>query len=273
MIFSIVYARMKAVEGDQDQHHNSFLCFCIKHRELFAVIGRVSGLKKKTFYTELAYVLGIVSLVFGVTFMERADFGLSMVVAPAYVLHRYLSTLPGMGWFSFGVAEYTLQLVLVLVLMVIVRKFRVAYFFSFVTAVIYGWMLDLVMWLTPTVDAENTAMRIVLFVIGELFCTLGVSLVFHTYIPPEAYELFVAEVAKKFNQPTGRVKWIYDIISCLTAIALSFLFFGFGKFVGVNWGTALCAVINGVIISAMIKWENQIFEFKDGLNWRRFFEK
>lgn len=230
-------------------------------------------MKKRTFYTELAYVFGIISLVIGVTMMERADFGMSMVVAPAYVLHRYISTLPGMGWFTFGVAEYTLQLTLVLVLMLVVRKFRISYFFSFVTAVIYGYLLDLVMWLTPVIASENIALRIVFFILGELFCTVGVSLVLHTYIPPEAYELFVAEVSKHFNKQTGRVKWAYDIVSCLTAVALSFIFFGFGVFVGVKWGTVLCAVINGPIISAMIKWENKVFEFKDGLKWRRFFEK
>lgn len=230
-------------------------------------------MKKHGFYTELGYVFGILSLVFGVTFMERADFGLSMVVAPAYVLHRFISTLSGMGWFTFGVAEYTLQLLLVLALMLAVRRFRISYFFSFVTAVIYGYLLDLVMWLTPAVASENIVLRVVLFILGELFCTLGVSLVFHTYIPPEAYELFVSELSKKINKPTGRVKWIYDIVSCLTAVGLSFLFFGFGVFVGVKWGTALCAVINGVIISAMIKWEDRVFDFRDRLNWRKFFEK
>ncbi|MBQ3330096.1 MAG: hypothetical protein IJG87_02845 [Ruminococcus sp.] len=230
-------------------------------------------MQKRTFYTELAYVFGILSLVFGVTFMERADFGLSMVVAPAYVLHRFFSTLPGMGWFTFGAAEYTLQLALVLVLMVVVRKFRISYFFSFVTAVVYGYLLDLVMWLTPAVAAENIVLRAVLFVVGEMFCTIGVSLVFHTYIPPEAYELFVSEVSKKFNKPTGRVKWVYDIVSCLTAVALSFLFFGFGTFVGVKWGTVLCAAINGFIIGALIRWEDKTFDFKDGLKWRKFFEK
>ena len=230
-------------------------------------------MKKRTFYTELAYVFGILSLVIGVTLMERADFGMSMVVAPAYVLHRFISTLPGMAWFTFGVAEYTLQLTLVLVLMLVVRKFRISYFFSFVTAVIYGYLLDLVMWLTPAVPAENIVLRAVLFILGMAVCALGVSLVFHTYIPPEAYELFVSEMSKKFNKQTGRVKWVYDIVSCLTAIALSFAFFGFGTFVGVKWGTVVCAAINGVIISALIKWEDKIFDFKDGLKWRRFFEK
>lgn len=231
------------------------------------------SMKKRVFYTEFAYLFGILALAFGVTFMERANFGMSMVVAPAYVLHRYISLLPGMGWFTFGVAEYTLQLALVIALMIIMRKFKVSYLFSFVTAVWYGYLLDLIMWLIPPLAEDALGLRIVFFIAGELFCTLGVSLVFHTYIPPEAYELFVSELAKKTGKPTGTIKWIYDICSCIVAVALSFIFFGFGTFVGVNWGTALCAVINGFIIGWMCKVEDRYFEFKDGLKLRMFFEK
>lgn len=191
----------------------------------------------------------------------------------AYVLHRFISLLPGMGWFSFGVAEYTLQLVLVIALMIIMRKFRVSYLFSFVTAVIYGYILDLFMLLIPTLPQDAWALRTVFFIAGEVFCTLGVSLVFHTYIPPEAYELFVSEISKKLNKPTGRVKWVYDICSCLIGIALSFVFFGFGAFVGIGWGTVLCALINGFIIGWMCRLEDRLFCFKDGLKLRKFFEK
>lgn len=230
-------------------------------------------MKKRTFYTELAYVIGIITLAVGVTFTERADFGMSMVVAPAYVLHRFISTLPSMGWFTFGVAEYTFQLLLVVVLMIIMRKFRWSYLFSFVTAVIYGYILDLFMWLIPTVDPGNVGMRILMFILGEVFCTFGVSMVFHTYISPEAYELFVSEISKKLGKPTGKVKWVYDISSCLLAVVMSFLFFGFGVFVGVSWGTALCALVNGFIITYMCKAEDALFVFKDGLKLRKLFEK
>ena len=62
-------------------------------------------MKKKGFYTEAAYLIGLVGIALGVGFMERADFGLSMVVAPAYVLHRMVSSIPGFEFFTFGVAE------------------------------------------------------------------------------------------------------------------------------------------------------------------------
>lgn len=43
---------------------------------------------KRAFSTGLAYVFGIIFAAWGVVLMEKADFGVSMVVAPAY-LFRY----------------------------------------------------------------------------------------------------------------------------------------------------------------------------------------
>ncbi|MBR5264323.1 MAG: hypothetical protein IKV50_06480, partial [Clostridia bacterium] len=53
---------------------------------------------------ELAYVLGLILCALGVCFSANSGFGVSMVVAPAYVLHCKLE--PLLPFFSFGVAEY-----------------------------------------------------------------------------------------------------------------------------------------------------------------------
>ena len=95
---------------------------------------------KKKFSSELAYVLGLLLVASGVMLMEKADFGVSMVVAPAYVIYRWLS--PMWRFFSFGMAIYCFQAVLLVVMCLVLRKFRISYLFSFVTAVIYGHILD-----------------------------------------------------------------------------------------------------------------------------------
>ena len=84
-------------------------------------------MKKKTFYTEIAYIIGIITLALGTALMEKADFGMSMVVAPAYIIHLKLSEL--MPFFSFGMAEYTLQAVLLIIMMVFLRRFKLSYLF------------------------------------------------------------------------------------------------------------------------------------------------
>ena len=126
-------------------------------------------MRKKGFYTEIAYLIGIVGIALGVGFMERADFGLSMVVAPAYVLHRVISAIPGFAFFTFGVAEYTLQAVLLVLLAIVVRRFRISYLFSFVTAVVYGYVLDLILLIMPQIGAGDYVMRVLFFIIGEFF--------------------------------------------------------------------------------------------------------
>ena len=79
---------------------------------------------KRTFSTELAYVFGIVFVALGVVLMKKADFGASMVVAPAYLLYRWLS--PVWSFVTFGMAEYCLQAVLLLAMCLLLR-FRVSY--------------------------------------------------------------------------------------------------------------------------------------------------
>ncbi len=195
---------------------------------------------------------------------------MSMVVAPAYLLHLKISqTLP---FFSFGMAEYTLQAVILLLLMFIMRRFRMSYLFSFCTAVIYGVVLDGIMLLTTGLPAAAMALRVAYYLLGMLLCSVGVSLLFHTYIAPEAYELFVKEVSAKTGMDIHRFKTLYDCVSCALGVLLSFAFFGLWHFEGVKLGTIVCALVNGSIIGACTRLFEGRFEFKDGLPCRKVFE-
>lgn len=215
---------------------------------------------KKRFYTESAYVYGLIILALGTTLMEKANMGMSMVVAPAYLLHMKLAQF--LPWFTFGVAEYTFQAALLLILTALLRQFRIGYLFSFVTAVLYGIMLDLTMLLTTPLPV-NLPLRYVYFILGMLLGSLGVSMLFHTYIAPEVYELFVKEWSEKYHHPIGKCKTAYDCISCLLSIVMSFLFFGFGHFEGVKAGTILCALCNGCLVGKFSRLLENIFEFSD----------
>ena len=227
-------------------------------------------MKKKVFYSELAYIVGLVSLALSAAFMERADFGVSMVVAPAYLLHLKVSQY--LPFFSFGMAEYTLQAVLLIVMVIVIRKFRLSYLFSFVTAVVYGFVLDLSMMCVAFIPSELLVTRIILYIIGLLGCAIGVSLLFHTYISPEVYELFVKEVSGIMKIDINKFKTIYDLSSCLLAIIMSFMFFGLWHFEGVKIGTVVCALLNGVTIGMFSKLFDRFFVFEDKLRLRKFFE-
>jgi len=226
-------------------------------------------MKKPVLYTEVAYGLGMVGLSLSVALMARADFGVSMVVAPAYLLYLKGSAL----WpaFTFGMAEYMLQGALLVFTALVVKKLRPYFLFSFVTAVAYGFLLDGWMLLAARLPADALALRLLWFVLGLGLGAVSIACFFKTYIAPEAYELLVKELAEKLNKPVHRVKTVYDCISCAAAILMSFAFFGFGRFEGVKLGTVVCALVNGWLIGRCTAFMDRRFEYRDALPWRRYF--
>ncbi len=223
-------------------------------------------IRKRTFYTEAAYLAGIFLIALGTAFFVRADFGMSMVVAPAYLIHLKVSQF--LPFFSFGMSEYIFQLLLLCLLSAVMRRFRKVYLLSFITAVLYGLCLDAVTAIVGIIPGDGTVPRVIFFILGLPTVALGVAFMFRTYLMPEAYELIVKEISARFDFPVGRTKTVYDVCSCLLAVALSFAFFGFGEFVGIGWGTLVCTLLNGVTIGAFDRLLGARFEFPDFFTWR-----
>ena len=213
----------------------------------------------RLFPQELAYLLGIVILALSASLMAWADFGVSMVIAPAYLIYVKLSALyPS---FTFGMAEYGVQGILLIAMVLFLRRFRISYLFSFITALFYGLVLDFWMKCVGSFDQVLDLPPLLYFIIGLILGAFGVALLFQTYISPEVYELFVMEVSARFGIKISRFKTGYDITSCFLAIVLSFLFYGFLHFEGVKWGTVVCALVNGPLIGLFGKWMGKYWDF------------
>lgn len=228
-------------------------------------------LKKRVFYTEIAYICGLILLAVGTSLMERAELGLSMVVAPAYVLH--LKIAPYLPFFSFGMASYLLQALLLGAMMLILRRAKLSFLFSFITAVLYGFILDGTIALFAFLpEADAWYAKALFYAVGLVISAMGLSFLFRTYISPEAYDLFVRETSSAFHVRLHRFKTCYDCVSCLVAIALSLLFFGFPPLRGVGIGTVICAFLNGTLIRLWSVSFEKLFTYEDALpKLKRFF--
>ena len=224
-------------------------------------------MKKVTVYSEIAYLFGIFLLALGNSFSAYADFGMSMVVAPAYVLHLALVDI--LPWFSFGVAEYTVQALVILALIIMTRRVKVRFFLSFGTTLIYGVFLDVVMVVVALLPSLFI-LRVAAFVLGFLLSSFGVAILFTTYFPPGLYEVLVQEIVGKWNLKLGVVKTVYDVCSLVVAVVMSLLIFGGLQGIGV--GTVVCAFLNGTLIHLFGKVYSRLFAVKDALPWRPFFE-
>lgn len=225
-------------------------------------------MKKPVFYTEAAYVVGLLLLALGTALTVFGEFGVSMVVAPAYILHLKLSQY--LPFFSFGMAEYVLQALILAVMLLVLGKGKWTWLLSFVTAVLYSLALDVGCRLTALLP-QTLFLRIVLYILGVLMCTMGLALQFHTYLPPAAYELFVKVLAHRYGWKVYVVKTVYDCTSCLLATGLSFLLLG--RLEGVWIGTVVCALIYGLLIRLSTKLLERIWVFRDRFSLRPKFEE
>ena len=209
--------------------------------------------------------MGLVLLAFGASLMTRADFGLSMIIAPAFIISEFFS------FMSFGMAEYLFQALLLILLVIFVRRFKFTYLLSFLTAVLYGMMLDGCLYLLAFLGEINIAVRIMFYLIGLFATSLGVAFMFHTYISAEVYELFVKEATERFGWKIGVVKTVYDCTSLVLSVLMSFAFFGFGHFKGIGIGTLVCALVNGRLISTFGSLLEKRFDFVDCFPLRKYF--
>lgn len=209
---------------------------------------------------EIAWVLGIVLCALGVCLVTKAGFGLSMIAAPAYILHVGLVKI--FPWYSQGTSEYVFQGILLILLCIGIQRFRLRYLLSFVTAFLFGLVLDgwfLVFGGNGVYD--GLALRIVVFVIGELVTGLAIAFFFRTKLPLQIYELVVTELAERYRWKNTTVKQVYDIVSLVLSVLLAF--FVNRSMAGIGIGTIILTVVNAPLIALWGKLLDRLFTFEE----------
>ena len=108
-------------------------------------------MKKIQRSSELLWLFGTVFVALGVAICSKADLGVSMIAAPAFVVWEALA--PHWSFLSVGVSEYLIQGLLLLLLCLMVRRFRLRFLLAFAVAVIYGYTLNLAAFVPQNLDA------------------------------------------------------------------------------------------------------------------------
>lgn len=226
-------------------------------------------MKKFKKSSELLWLFGIIFVALGVAICSKANLGVSMIAAPAFVVSEVIS--PYIPFFSVGVTEYLIQGLLLIVLCIAIRRFNWRYLLAFAVAVIYGYALNFFLWLLGDVQFSEVWLRLVMLIVGDIITAFGVACFFRTYMPLEVYELFVAELADRFHFNINKTKWVFDItllaISAVLAVTLfgDFRTFdwsaiGYSSFHSIGPGTLVTTAINSPFISFMGRIIDRIFD-------------
>ena len=224
-------------------------------------------MKKPQKAGEIYWLLGVLFVSLGVALCSKADLGVSMIAAPPFILQEVIAAhWPGC---TVGTMEYIFQGFLLVVLCLTVQRARIKYLFSFVVAFLYGMVLDLWLFIFGRQPFDAVWMRWLFLIVGDCITAFGVACFFRTYLPLQVYELFVAEVADRYNKPIARVKLLYDGASLLLSLVLAFCInldadkFDWSKiyctsyhFIGA--GTVVTVLINAPIIAFFSKILNKL---------------
>lgn len=207
---------------------------------------------------EAAWLCGTFFCALGVALCTKANLGLSMIAAPAYIIHVFMENF--LPWYTQGTSEYIWQAFLLIVMCIIVRKFKPKYLLTFVCAVIFGFAVDGSLFiLGGPAPYQSLATRIIAFVFGEIITAIAIAFNFRTSLPLPVYELVVSEVSKKYGKDINKVKQANDIIMLLVSLMLAFALNR--SFDGIGIGTVIITLINAPLIAFIGKLLDRFFDF------------
>lgn len=218
-------------------------------------------MKKITLHSELVYVFAILILSFSVAMVSAADLGLSMIVAPAYILSQKLEFL------TFGQSEYVIQTILFIIFCILMKKVKLVYFSSFLNCIVYGAVLDFWRIVIPMFNPEITPpgsmsmpIRITFFVLSALITAFSIALFFRVYLYPQVYDFFVKGITEHFKLNQTKFKTAFDMSCLLLSVIMTLVFFK--DIVGIGIGTIILAIVNGSLIGGFGKLIDRFFEIK-----------
>lgn len=189
------------------------------------------------------FAAGIVINSLGIAFITKAALGTSPISSVPYVLCLALPL-------TFGQFTFILNMLFIAVQIAILRKkFRPVQFLQIGVNILFSVSIDVFMallfWLEPTFFLTKLAALL----IGCAILAFGLCIEVAPNVLMVPGEGVVNAIAGTWHWRFGSIKIAFDTTLFLIACALSFLFFGFGNFVGLGIGTIISALLVGRIVN------------------------
>lgn len=223
------------------------------------------------FWQHFLLLLSLNLMTLGVALCVRSNLGSSVISSLPYVLSLAgpVSFIP-----EWTIGNYTIfmNFVFVICQIIILRKeFEYVQLFQLVIGFVFGWLIDLNMWLTGFLSCDTLMTQTLTQLAG---CTImGIGIAFEikcgsVTMPGEGISIAVSQVSKL---PFPKAKIIVDTTLVILAIAASFLFFGKWIWSAVGIGTLFAMVYVGLVVkytTQHITWFDHVLAYIPG--FRRY---
>ena len=187
----------------------------------------------------ILFIIGLFINSLGVSLITKASLGTSPISSIPYVLSlNYPLTL--------GNFTIIFSLLLIFLQIIILRKnFRIANILQIPVSIVFGYFIDLTMYLFFWVNPENYIVKLIALLIGCVILGFGVYIEVVADVVMLPGESFVRAIVQTWNTNFGTTKIIFDSSMTIIAGILSFVFFS--RLNGVREGTVIAALLVGFI--------------------------
>lgn len=191
----------------------------------------------------ILFFAGLVFAGIGVALSTRPGLGTSPITSLPYV------TTFKIPW-TLGIATIVINLIFILGQVAILkRRFNWRHLIQLPTLLVFGFFIDLGMYLTSFYIPENYILRIAEEISGCAFLAVGICLQLVADVSMMPGDGFIKTVSQEFNVSFAAVKICFDSGIVLSAIVFSLCFLH--NITGVREGTLIAAILVGCIIKLL----------------------
>lgn len=195
--------------------------------------------KKKHFSSELALLIAILYNSLNLSLLVKGNFGISTLSSVPVVFSKVFTN------FTLGNWTIIIQSLTLVVMLFIVRKFKLGYLLSFVIALFFGFFVDMwTLFLTPL--PVTIGFRIVYFIFGLTGTGIGAAFFVQCGLPIQPFDLFVREVSQSTQTSLKKTRMIYDATSLSISLTVSLLMLK--RLEAIGLGTILSVFMTGNIM-------------------------
>lgn len=207
----------------------------------------------------------------GVALSVRSQLGSSVISTIPFVMSLAGETgkAPGL---SIGEYTYVMNFLLVgLQILILRRRFQPVQLFQLLIGFLFGFLLDVNMWLTSSVVCDSLASRVVVQLLGCVVLAVGISLEIRCGSVTMPGEGITVAVCRSAGIPFAKAKIMVDISLVGGAVAVGYAYFGSWQWQVVGIGTLIAMVFVGAAVRCIypkMGWFTRLLYYRPG--FRRY---
>lgn len=195
----------------------------------------------------IQYILGFITLPFGIVMVLSTNLGAGPWDTTSYNLSALLNI-------TLGMSSAIVNASVMAIVMVYRRKWR--YVFMLVPILGIASFLDfwdLVVFSNIAIDNLIMGYKLIIFVVGTFFITLGLTMIIQSDFPAGVFDELMIMIMDVFN--TENIFFSRLAVETLAiTLALIFGFIGGIGFGAVNYGSVFLAILLAPLLSLQINW-------------------